>query len=69
MSMARKRFRMKTLSSDAPKTCEHGERGFLEPKSPMVQPNPSRRASEKVLKGERASEKDRTEGVGSVIEG
>jgi hypothetical protein len=29
-------------------TCEHGERGFLEPKSPVVQPKANRRASEAV---------------------
>ena len=44
--MPRKRLRVKTLSLMRRKTCEHGERGFLEPKSPVVQPKASRRASE-----------------------
>jgi hypothetical protein len=44
--MPRKRLRVKTLSLMRRKTCEHGERGFLEPKSPVVQPKASRRAAE-----------------------
>jgi hypothetical protein len=47
-SMPRKRLRMKTLSPMCRKTCEHGERGFLEPKSPVVRPKANRRASEAV---------------------
>ena len=48
MSMPRKRLRMKTLSPMRRKTCEHGERGSREPKSPVVQPKANRRASEAV---------------------
>jgi hypothetical protein len=48
MSMPRKRRRTKTLSPMRCKTCEHGERVSLEPKSPVVQPKANRRASEAV---------------------
>jgi hypothetical protein len=48
MSMPRKRLRTKTLSPMCCKTCEHGERVSLEPKSPVVQPKANRRASEAV---------------------
>ena len=43
MSMPRKRLKMKTLSLMRRKTCEHGERGSLEPKSPVVQAKANRR--------------------------
>jgi hypothetical protein len=46
--MPRKRQRTKTLSPMRRKTCEHGERVSLEPKSPVVQPKANRRASEAV---------------------
>jgi hypothetical protein len=47
-SMPQKRLRTKTLSLMCRKTCEHGERGSLEPKSPVVQAKANRRASEAV---------------------
>jgi hypothetical protein len=45
-SMPRKRLRTKTLCPRCCKTCEHGERVSLEPRSPVVQPQANRRASE-----------------------
>jgi hypothetical protein len=47
-SMPRKRLRTKTLSPRCRKTCEHGERVSLEPKSPVVQAKANRSASEGV---------------------
>ena len=46
--MPRKRLRGKTLSLMRRTTCEHSERGCLEPKSPVVQSKANRRASEAV---------------------
>jgi hypothetical protein len=46
--MPRKRLRTKTLSPMRCKTCEQGERAFLEPKSPVVQAKANRRTSEAV---------------------